>query len=603
MRRLSLLQKIWLSTSVAMALLFGAIGWLLQRHMVATTAVTLEQEVRASLQGYESLWRQRLEALGSVSAIVSSMPNVRAAFQTRHVPTIRDSAGELWLKVSDQLKETALFVVTEPDGRTVVPLDSSLPTELPKTWPMVPAVRDKFPKQASGFSVMNGHLFQLVLTPVYVDDSQGAPTLAKVLVAGYLVNHLVAQRLKEATGGLQGSEFLFLSGSRVFASTLNDRATGVLRNALSLNYVPERISDGVSEYAFVRRDLIDLQGQAVGQLCILRSFEQVQSSVRSLQTLVALSWFAAVLVGLGLSYQLASRIVQPVKLLDMAAAEVAKQNYAFRVPVGFPPFGDDELGRLGATFNSMCESIQSARKELIRQERISTIGRMASSIVHDLRNPLAAIYGGAEMMVDTDLSQTQVKRVAANIYKSSRRIQEMLQDLLQTTRGTRGQRELCSLAEVIDGGLEPFQAAAAHQAVNIRVEVPANLELPLERARIERVFMNLIGNAMEVMPNGGELSIRAIVKEDYVEVQIADNGPGVPPQLRPQLFQPFATFGKKNGSGLGLALSRQAVLDHGGDIWVEDKAPPGATFHIRLRKTALAEPAAVGLGAGTSAAE
>jgi signal transduction histidine kinase len=602
MRRLSLLQKIWLSTSVALALLFGAIGWLLQRHTVATTAETLEQEVRASLQGYESLWRQRLDALGSVAAIVSSMPNVRAAFQTRHVPTIRDSAGELWLKVSDQLKETALFVVAEPDGRTVVPLDSSLPTALPKTWPMIPAVRDRFPKQASGFSVMNGQLFQLVLTPVYIDDGQGS-TLAKVLVTGYLVNHLVAQRLKEATGGKQGSEFLFLSGSRVFASTLNDRATGVLRTALSVQHVPERISDGFAEYAFVRRDLIDLQGQAVGQLCILRSFDQVQTHVRSLQTLVALSWLAAVLLGLVLSYYLAKRIVLPVKLLDIAAAEVAKQNYGYRVPVGSPPFGDDELGRLGATFNSMCASIQSARQELIRQERISTIGRMASSIVHDLRNPLAAIYGGAEMMVDTDLSQTQVKRLAANIYKSSRRIQEMLQDLLQTTRGNRGGREVCNLAEVIEGGLEPFHSIAAHQGVAIRQDVPPSLELPLERARVERVFMNLVGNALDAMPNGGELVIRAVDAGSDVEIEISDNGSGIPAQVRSQLFQPFATFGKKNGSGLGLALSRQAVLDHGGDIWVDEKAPPGATFHIRLPKMAASEAAAMGQGVGSVAGE
>ena len=591
MIRLSLLQKIWLSTSVALALLFGALGWFLQRHMVATTAETLEEEVRASFQGYEALWRQRLDALGSVAAILSSMPNVRSAFQTNHAPTIRDSANELWQKVSDQLKETALFVVADPDGRTVVPLDSALPIALPKSWPMIPAARDRFPKQASGFSVMNGRLFQLVLTPVYIDASQGS-ALAKVLVTGYLVNHLVAQRLKEATGGAQGSEFLFLSGSQIFASTLNDRATGVLRQELSLQNLPERISDGVTEYAFVRRDLIDLQGHPVGQLCILRSFDQVQKRVRSLQTLVAISWLGAVLIGLGLSYQLAKRIVQPLKILDMAAAEVGRQNYGFRVPVGFPPFGDDELGRLGATFNSMCASIQSARQELIRQERISTIGRMASSIVHDLRNPLAAIYGGAEMMVDTDLSPAQVKRLAANIYKSSRRIQEMLQDLLQTTRGNRGRKELCSLAEVIEGGLEPFQAIAASQGVTIRQELAPNLELALERARMERVFMNLIGNALEVMPNGGEIAIRAAQRgNDDIEIEIADSGPGIPVELRPQLFQPFATFGKKNGSGLGLALSRQAVLDHGGDIWAEDKAPPGATFRIRLPKTFAPPPA------------
>ncbi len=593
MMRLSLLQKIWLSTSVALALLFGALGWFLQRHMVATTAETLEEEVRASFQGYEALWRQRLDALGSVAAILSSMPNVRSAFHTNHAPTIRDSANELWQKVSDQLKETALFVVADPDGRTVVPLDSALPIALPKSWPMIPAARDRFPKQASGFSVMNGQLFQLVLTPVYIDASQGS-ALAKVLVTGYLVNHLVAQRLKEATGGAQGSEFMFLSGSQIFASTLNDRATGVLRQELSLQNLPERISDGVTEYAFVRRDLIDLQGHPVGQLCILRSFDQVQKRVRSLQTLVAISWLGAVLIGLGLSYQLAKRIVQPLKILDMAAAEVGRQNYGFRVPVGFPPFGDDELGRLGATFNSMCGSIQSARQELIRQERISTIGRMASSIVHDLRNPLAAIYGGAEMMVDTDLSPAQVKRVAANIYKSSRRIQEMLQDLLQTTRGNQGRKELCSLAEVIEGGLEPFQAVAASQGVTIHQELAPNLELALERARMERVFMNLIGNALEVMPNGGEILIRATQRgNDDIEVEIADSGPGIPAELRPQLFQPFATFGKKNGSGLGLALSRQAVLDHGGDIWAEDKAPPGATFRIRLPKTFAPPPASM----------
>lgn len=593
MNRLSLLQKIWLSTSVALALLFGVIGWLLQRHMVATTALTLEDEIRASFQGYEALWRQRLEALGSVAAILSSMPNVRAAFQTSHAPTIRDSAGELWLKVSDQLKETALFVVAEPDGRTLVPLDSSLPTAVPKQWPMVKAARKLFPKQASGFSLMNGQLYQLVLTPVYIDTSQG-PALAKVLVTGYLVNHLVAQRLKEATGGAQGSEFLFFSKDQSFASTLNERATGVLRQTLSAADPPTRVSDGVSEYAYVRRDLVDLEGQSAGQLCILRSFDMAQSRVSGLQRLMGLGWLGAVLVGLGLSYFLARRIVQPIKLLDMAAAEVSRQNYGFRVPVGFPPFGDDELGRLGATFNSMCSSIQSARQELIRQERISTIGRMASSIVHDLRNPLAAIYGGAEMMVDTDLTPAQVKRVAANIYKSSRRIQEMLQDLLHTTRGNRGAKEPCVLAEVVEAGVETFRPAAAAQGVTIRCEVDPEIELPLERARMERVVMNLVGNALEAMPGAGEIVIRSIrpaTPHGDIELEVADSGPGIPPELRSQLFQPFATYGKKNGSGLGLALSRQAVLDHGGDVWAVDKAPPGAVFRIRLPRQPVAVPA------------
>ena len=96
------------------------------------------------------------------------------------------------------------------------------------------------------------------------------------------------------------------------------------------------------------------------------------------------------------------------------------------------------MGRLARTFNNMCASIRQAREDLIRQERISTIGRLSGSIVHDLRNPLAAIYGGAEMLVDADLPPSHVKRLAGNIYRASRRIQELLQDLLNVSRGKSG---------------------------------------------------------------------------------------------------------------------------------------------------------------------
>jgi signal transduction histidine kinase len=93
----------------------------------------------------------------------------------------------------------------------------------------------------------------------------------------------------------------------------------------------------------------------------------------------------------------------------------------------------------------MCGSIQAAREELIRNERIATIGRLSTSLVHDLRNPLAAIYGGAEMLVDGNLSEAQVKRLAANIYKSSRRIQALLEDLSRVTRGRAATAEPCRL--------------------------------------------------------------------------------------------------------------------------------------------------------------
>jgi signal transduction histidine kinase len=267
-----------------------------------------------------------------------------------------------------------------------------------------------------------------------------------------------------------------------------------------------------------------------------------------------------------------------VKQLDRAAAEVARQNYEIEVPA----MSEDEMGRLARTFNTMCASIRQAREDLIRQERISTIGRLSGSIVHDLRNPLAAIYGGAEMLVDADLPPAHVKRLAGNIYRASRRIQELLQDLLNVSRGARRAPELCRLREVASAACDSLATAAESQGVTIAQEIPPEIELPLERSRMERAFVNLIANALEAMPEGGEVRISARIDKGAALVTVEDNGPGIAPEIRAKLFQPFVSAGKRNGLGLGLALSRQTVLEHGGDMWVESPPGRGARFVFRL---------------------
>src|SRR5919206_1794204 len=133
---LSLLSKILLSTSVALTALFGITGWIVQNHVINTTALTVEEEVASSLQAYESLWKSRAEKLGSVSLILSQMSDVRAAFSTRDQATIRDTAGELWAKISD---ENALFLVADPKGRVIASLGGVLQSALSRDLPVVRA--------------------------------------------------------------------------------------------------------------------------------------------------------------------------------------------------------------------------------------------------------------------------------------------------------------------------------------------------------------------------------------------------------------------------------------------------------------------------------
>jgi signal transduction histidine kinase len=323
--------------------------------------------------------------------------------------------------------------------------------------------------------------------------------------------------------------------------------------------------------------LISVDGERLGELRIVRSFENARRRLTDLQQNLIMIWLGAVAIGILLSYVLTRRIIDPILRLDIAAAAVAGHNYDFRVPVE----RQDELGRLAATFNSMCASIQNARQELIRQERLGTIGQLSTSIVHDLRNPLAAVYGGSEMLVDGDLPPAQVKRLANNIYRASRRIQELLQDLVNISRGKAESAEMCSLRELITAACEPLQPMAELQKVNITIDVPDRLEAPVERARMERVFFNLCTNSLEAIQNGGHIRISATQKNGCAEVRVEDNGPGIPNQVRSRLFEPFATAGTKNGLGLGLALSRQTVLAHGGELWSEP-VDRGAAFCLRL---------------------
>ena len=572
-KSLSLLWKILLSTSIAITVLLALTGWFVQNQMLRATSQTVEREMEVSAKAYQSLWRARAAMLSSVSLVLSSMSDVRAAFSTRDQATIRDTAGEMWSKISEN---AGVFLVTGPQGNLIASLGGA-PGDVQDLGPDVPAVRQaarNFPGQTSGFVLQNRRLYQMVITPVYVEANQG-PGLLNVLVTGFPVSAEIAKQLKRDTGQ---SDFLFLAGGKVIASTLPAGLSTDLAGQSAAVEGFRRVHAGQEDYGVIRITLHNVEGQPIGALLIARSFSSVHESLATLQRDLVLTWLGAILLCLAVSYWLARRILEPVKQLDRAATEIAKQNYAVRIPLT----GADELGRLAATFNTMCQSIQEARAELITRERIQTIGQLSSSIVHDLRNPLAAIYGGAELLMDADWNPTQTQRLATNIYRSSRMIKDMLQELVDVSRGHTQAAEVCRLQEVVAAAADACSAAAQANRVVITIAACQELELPLERARMERVFLNLIGNAIEAMPQGGMVAVRAELHDSSAWVSVEDSGPGVPAAIRDILFQPFCTSGKKNGLGLGLALSRESVQAHGGELWLDRDFVNGTRFCLRL---------------------
>jgi len=182
--------------------------------------------------------------------------------------------------------------------------------------------------------------------------------------------------------------------------------------------------------------------------------------------------------------------------------------------------------------------------------------------------------------MNSDTTSTQVKRLAANMYGAAGRVRELLTELNSVACANGSRAEICDIRELIASASEAASSATKNQRVQILLDVPVQVELLLARSRMKRVFLNLITNALEAMPGGGELRIGVRRAGDHVLVEMEDTGPGIPHEIRDKVFEPFVTAGKENGLGLGLALSRRAVLDHGGDMWIEPAA--GARFVIRF---------------------
>jgi signal transduction histidine kinase len=206
---------------------------------------------------------------------------------------------------------------------------------------------------------------------------------------------------------------------------------------------------------------------------------------------------------------------------------------------------------------------------------------LSASMIHDLRNPLGTIVAGAEMLIsELDPASTRGKRLAANIYRAAGRMLELLAELAAASRGKKSISQVCNLRELILATSAAALQTAENQTVQILNDVPDDIEIVLERARMECVFFNLIVNALEAMPDGGKIGIGVRKTEHSVLIEVEDTGPGIPAKIRSSLFKPFATMGKDHGLGLGLAVSRQTVRDHGGDIWLEPAS--GARFVLRL---------------------
>lgn len=245
------------------------------------------------------------------------------------------------------------------------------------------------------------------------------------------------------------------------------------------------------------------------------------------------------------------------------------------------PLVDEQGERLGTTavFQDLTP-FRELQERAARSERLALVGELSAGLAHELRNPLASMCGSIEMLSITGAQTATDKRLFEIVLREADRLNALVSDFLAFARPTEPELKPISLAELVSDVLLMFRSDPAAVSLHIEEEVEDCL-IQGDEAQIRQVLWNLLRNAAEASPNEGQISISARPEAGMVRLSIADEGPGIPVELRNRIFDPFFTTREK-GTGLGLAIVHRIVDGHGGSILVASGLERGTTVTVFL---------------------
>jgi PAS domain S-box-containing protein len=293
---------------------------------------------------------------------------------------------------------------------------------------------------------------------------------------------------------------------------------------------------------------------------------------------------------------------------ELASVEKADYDHEFRIllpngkvkwihTVGHPILSEagDLLGFVGSSTDITALKSAEQEREKLRQleadmahiDRVSTLGEMAASLAHEIKQPIAAAITSAnsciEWLAHDPPNLDRARAAAARIDKYGNRAAEIIDRIRSFYRKSPPQRELVDVNGIIEEMLTLLKGEADRFLVTTRTELSADLpKIMVDRVQLQQVFMNLMLNAIEAMnASGGELTVKSERQDGQLQFSVRDTGVGLPTEKMDQIFSAFFTT-KPQGSGMGLAISRSIVESHGGQLWASTNNGGGATFHFTL---------------------
>jgi len=313
-----------------------------------------------------------------------------------------------------------------------------------------------------------------------------------------------------------------------------------------------------------RRPLIELQRQIVSTAMLV-------GGVGIMVAVLASLWFAA-------------RVTRPVVSLAEAARRVAAGDLGAKVDVE----SSDELGELAAAFNRMTEDLAQQKDRTLQAERVAAWRELARRLAHELKNPLFPLQVTVENLMRAkqkapEMFEEVFHEGTATLLAEINNLKTIIGRFSEFSKMPQPQRQPTQVNDVVRSVLRVFHAQLQEKnQVAVRTELADPLpEISADPDLLHRALQNLVLNAIDAMPEGGELTIRSATLSNGVEISVSDTGSGLTQEECGRLFTPYYTT-KQHGTGLGLAIVQSVVSDHGGKISVESTKEKGTTFRIEL---------------------
>ena len=253
---------------------------------------------------------------------------------------------------------------------------------------------------------------------------------------------------------------------------------------------------------------------------------------------------------------------------------------------GLPFFREDIMAAkiLASQLLASLENIHLTEEKL-RMERLSTIGNLAGEIIHDLKGPMTTILGFSELLEGGNCTPDEQQSYSGIIASEVEQMGEMVEEILEFSRGHRMKLALkpCDVNELIQEVMELLAKTFQDQGIQLATKLHCTRPIYADKEKLKRVFYNIANNAKEALQENGRFSINTYLhKKEFIEFRLADSGVGIPAHVKENIFEPFVTYGKKRGTGLGMSVSKKIINDHGGEIWVESEEGKGTIFYFTV---------------------